>query len=97
MIPGHGIPSADVREAVAATRDYIHYVRDAMRRAVADFIPFDEAYAATDWSAYQDLPAFEASNRGNAYRIWKPRRLNSTRRLWMTSRDSCPIPRRGGV
>jgi glyoxylase-like metal-dependent hydrolase (beta-lactamase superfamily II) len=70
VIPGHGKPSADAGEAVAATRDYIHYVRDAMGRAVADFIPFDEAYAATDWSAYQDLPAFDASNRGNAYRIY---------------------------
>jgi glyoxylase-like metal-dependent hydrolase (beta-lactamase superfamily II) len=70
VIPGHGKPSADVREAVAATRDYILYVRDAMRRAVADFIPFDEAYESTDWSAYADMPAFDASNRGNAYRIY---------------------------
>jgi glyoxylase-like metal-dependent hydrolase (beta-lactamase superfamily II) len=70
VIPGHGIPSEDVEESVAATRNYIHYVRDAMQQAVADFVPFDEAYAATDWSPYQDLPAFDASNRGNAYRIY---------------------------
>jgi hypothetical protein len=55
---------------VAATRDYIVYVRNAMRQAVEDFIPFDEAYRAADWSAYQDMPAFAASNRGNAYRIY---------------------------
>ena len=70
VIPGHGTPSADVSEAVAATRDYIVYVRNAMRQAVADFIPFDQAYEAADWSAYADMPAFAASNRGNAYRIY---------------------------
>jgi len=70
VIPGHGSPSDNLQQAVALTRDYIAYVRDAMRSAVADFVPFDAAYAATDWSAYKDLPAFDASNRGNAYRIY---------------------------
>jgi len=70
VIPGHGTPSADVSEAVAATRDYIVYVRKAMRQAVADFVPFDKAYNAADWSAYAGMPAFDASNRGNAYRIY---------------------------
>ena len=40
-----------------------------MQQAVDDFIPFDQAYEDTDWSAYQAMPAFDASNRGNAYRI----------------------------
>ena len=70
VIPGHGAPSGDVREAMVATRNYIIYVRDAMRKAVADFVPFDEAYEAVDWSPYRHLPAFDASNRGNAYRIY---------------------------
>jgi glyoxylase-like metal-dependent hydrolase (beta-lactamase superfamily II) len=70
VIPGHGAPSEDVQAAVTTTREYIVYVRDAMRKAVADFVPFDEAYEATDWSAYEDMPAFGASNRGNAYRIY---------------------------
>ena len=70
VIPGHGTPSADVSEAVAATRDYIVYVRDTMRQAVADFMPFDQAYEAADWSVYATMPAFDASNRGNAYRIY---------------------------
>jgi hypothetical protein len=70
VIPGHGTASTDVREAVAATGDYINYVKAAMGRAVADFVPFDEAYESTDWSAYRDMPAFDASNRGNAYRIY---------------------------
>jgi glyoxylase-like metal-dependent hydrolase (beta-lactamase superfamily II) len=70
VIPGHGEPSDDVVQAIAVTRDYINYVREVMREAVADFIPFDEAYDATDWSKYRNLPAFDASNRGNAYRIY---------------------------
>lgn len=70
VIPGHGEPSDNVQQAIATTRDYIEYVRDAMRKAVADFIPFDEVYEATDWSAYKNMPAFDASNRGNAYRIY---------------------------
>ena len=70
VIPGHGAPSDDVRNAIAATRDYIEYVRSAMGQAVDDFILFDEAYEATDWSEYESMPAFDASNRGNAYRIY---------------------------
>jgi glyoxylase-like metal-dependent hydrolase (beta-lactamase superfamily II) len=70
VIPGHGTPSADVSEAVAATRDDIVYVRDAMRQAVRDFIPFDQACEAADWFACAAMPAFAASNRGNACRIY---------------------------
>lgn len=70
IIPGHGDASSDPEQAVAATRDYILYVRAAMRTAVEQFMSFDEAYDQTDWSRYQHLPAFDASNRGNAYRIF---------------------------
>jgi hypothetical protein len=41
-----------------------------MHQATADFVPFEQAYQATDRSAYEDMPAFVASNRGNAYRIY---------------------------
>jgi glyoxylase-like metal-dependent hydrolase (beta-lactamase superfamily II) len=70
VIPGHGTPSDNLQEAIALTRGYINYVRNAMQQAVADFVPFEEAYEATDWSDYADMPAFAASNRGNAYRIY---------------------------
>lgn len=70
IIPGHGTLSEDARQVVGATRDYILYVREAMARAVRDFVPFDEAYRDTDWSRYESLPAFDASNRGNAFRIY---------------------------
>ncbi len=70
IIPGHGQPSASVKEAIAFTRDYIAYVRDTMGKAVADWIDFDAAYDHTDWSKYRGFPAFDANNRGNAYRIY---------------------------
>jgi glyoxylase-like metal-dependent hydrolase (beta-lactamase superfamily II) len=70
VIPGHGTAADDLQQAITLTRDYINYVRNAMRQAVEDFVPFDEAYESTDWSNYADLPAFNASNRGNAYRIY---------------------------
>jgi len=38
-----------------------------MGKAVEDLSPFDEAYAATDWSRFAKLPAFDAANRINAY------------------------------
>jgi hypothetical protein len=31
---------------------------------------FDSAYAATDWSEFESLPAFEAANRRNAYQVY---------------------------
>jgi hypothetical protein len=33
-------------------------------------VPFDEAYAATDWSEFEQLPAFEEANRRNAYQVY---------------------------
>jgi glyoxylase-like metal-dependent hydrolase (beta-lactamase superfamily II) len=70
IIPGHGKASTQAKQAIAFTRDYIQAVRSAMAKAVRDWTDFDVAYAATDWSAYRDMPAFAANNRGNAYRIY---------------------------
>ena len=38
-----------------------------MGKAVEDFVPFEEAYAKTDWSRFAKVPAFDAANRINAY------------------------------
>ncbi len=70
IIPGHGRPSTSAKDAIAFTRDYITYVRAAMGKAAADWTDFDAAYNATDWSKYKGMPAFDANNRGNAYRIF---------------------------
>ena len=70
IIPGHGKPSTEAAKAIAFTRDYIQYVRDAMAKAVQNWTDFDAAYAQTDWSKYKDMPAFANNNRGNAYRVY---------------------------
>jgi glyoxylase-like metal-dependent hydrolase (beta-lactamase superfamily II) len=67
VVPGHGPASHDVARDLALTRDYLVYLRETMGRAVRDLTPFDEAYAATDWSRYKALPAFEPANRINAW------------------------------
>jgi glyoxylase-like metal-dependent hydrolase (beta-lactamase superfamily II) len=70
IIPGHGRPSDAVDSAIVFTRDYIAYLRSAMASAVQGWIPFETAYRDTDWSKYQKLPAFDATNKGNAYRVF---------------------------
>ncbi|MCY7386677.1 MAG: MBL fold metallo-hydrolase [Burkholderiales bacterium] len=67
MITGHGAPSRNPAADLTLTRDYLIYIRQTMGKAVEDFVPFDEAYAKTDWSRFAKLPAFEAANRINAY------------------------------
>ena len=67
MIPGHGPVSEDPAKDLVLTRDYLVYMRAVMGKAVADFVPFEEAYAKADWSRFSAVPAFEAANRTNAY------------------------------
>lgn len=70
MIPGHGAASSTPVADLKLTRDYLIFVRQAMGKAVQDFVPFDEAYAQTDWSRFSKLPAFLDANRANAYNTY---------------------------
>ena len=70
IIPGHGDVETDVARSLAFTKGYLEYVINAMKKALQDMKSFDEAYKKTDWSKYENMPAFKASNRGNAYRIY---------------------------
>jgi glyoxylase-like metal-dependent hydrolase (beta-lactamase superfamily II) len=67
MVTGHGEISRDPARDLGLTRDYLVYLRQVMGKAVEDFVPFEEAYAKTDWSRFAKVPAFEAANRINAY------------------------------
>jgi glyoxylase-like metal-dependent hydrolase (beta-lactamase superfamily II) len=67
MVPGHGPASSNPRPDMQLTRDYLVFLREAMGRAAANLDPFDEAYAATDWSRVARYPRFEEANRMNAY------------------------------
>lgn len=70
LVPGHGPHQAMPVKAVGLTYHYLSYLREKMGAAVDELMPFDEAYAATDWSEYSDLPAFDAANRRNAYQVY---------------------------
>jgi glyoxylase-like metal-dependent hydrolase (beta-lactamase superfamily II) len=67
MVTGHGKVSDNPARDLGLTRDYLVYLRQVMGKAVEDFVPFEEAYAKTDWSRFAKVPAFEAANRINAY------------------------------
>ena len=70
MVPGHGAHSDQPAQDLKLTRDYLVYLRARMGQAVAEFTPFDEAYAKTDWSEFETLPAFADANRRNAYNTY---------------------------
>ena len=70
LVPGHGAASNTPQTDLALTRDYLNYVRTTMGKEVNDLVPFDEAYARTDWSKYAKLPAFAQANRPNAYNTY---------------------------
>ena len=70
LIPGHGPAAADPNKAISMTRQYLAHMRNIMGQAVEEMLPFDEAYAAADWSTFKHLPAFEAANRRNAYQVY---------------------------
>jgi len=70
LVPGHGPASTDPADTIAFTRRYLAYLRQSMGKGVEEFIPFDEVYANTDWSEFENLPAFAEGNRINAYQVY---------------------------
>lgn len=70
LVPGHGPATHDPKDTISLTRRYLAYLRKVMGAAVDEFIPFDEAYAAADWSEFENLPAFKEGNRINAYQVY---------------------------
>ena len=69
LVPGHGAASTHPVQALSATKNYLEFLVNTMKKAVEEMIPFDEAYNV-DWSRYQNLPAFEGANRKNAYSVY---------------------------
>ena len=70
VVPGHGPASKDPKKDIGMTRDYLKYLRNSMGQAVQDFVPFEEAYKSTDWSAFEATPMFGFANRMNAYNTY---------------------------
>lgn len=69
-LPGHGAASFDAAQDIDLTRRYLQHLQASMAKAVEQLQSFDEAYAATDWSAFSSVPAFQAANRLNAYGVF---------------------------
>lgn len=70
IVPGHGALSANPVQLVELTRGYLEFLRNSMKQAVEDWVPFDEAYDEIDWGDYEFLPAFFEANRKNAYQVY---------------------------
>jgi len=70
IVPGHGAASRQALEDLALTRDYLIHLRRVMGEAARNLEPFDEAYAAADWSRFAKMPLFQAANRMNAYNTY---------------------------
>lgn len=70
VVPGHGAASTEPKKDIGMTRDYLRHLRQSMGQAVEDFVPFEEAYARTDWSAFEGTPMFGFANRMNAYNTY---------------------------
>ena len=70
VVPGHGPVSTEAHQDMQLTRDYLVYLRKTMGEAAREMTPFDEAYKATDWSAYEHMPLFGPANRMNAYNTY---------------------------
>lgn len=70
LVPGHGPAARDPVGAVRLTLEYLRYTRDRMAVAVDEMQPFAEAYGATDWGRFEQLPAFDAAHRRNAYGVY---------------------------
>ncbi|HYD61605.1 MAG TPA: MBL fold metallo-hydrolase [Noviherbaspirillum sp.] len=67
VVPGHGSASDKTMQDMQLTRDYLIFLRKKMGEAVADMVPFDEAYSKVDWGRFEKYPAFQQANRLNAY------------------------------
>lgn len=70
LIPGHGPAAKDPNKAISSTRRYLAKVRSVMADAVKNLDDFAETYDKTDWSEFENLPAFAEANRRNAYQVY---------------------------
>lgn len=70
IVPGHGPLSNEARKDTELTRDYLVYLRTSMGQAAKNMTPFEDAYQAADWTAFEHLPLFRVANRMNAYNTY---------------------------
>lgn len=70
LVPGHGDASNDPASAIKLTKSYLQYMREVMGNAVEEMEEFVDAYEDTDWSTFEEMPAFDNVNRLNANTVF---------------------------
>ena len=70
LVPGHGPASSKPAAAIKTTKEYLQFMRQVMSAAVEDMEEFSEAYDGTDWTEFEDMPAFNNVNRLNANTVF---------------------------
>ncbi len=70
LIPGHGPAAKEPNKAISSTRKYLAKIRSVMHGAVINLDDFAETYDKTDWSEFENLPAFKEVHRRNAYQVF---------------------------
>ncbi|MBL4661233.1 MAG: MBL fold metallo-hydrolase [Alcanivoracaceae bacterium] len=70
LVPGHGPASGNPTDAIKLTKSYLKFMREVMGDAVEEMEEFVDAYEATDWSKFEDMPAFSSVNRLNANTVF---------------------------
>jgi len=63
FVPGHGIASNQPKQTMDLTCRYLNFLLDKFSVAVKEMKPFEETYAAIDWSIFANEAAFGAANR----------------------------------
>lgn len=67
LVPGHGPAARLPEDGLGFTRAYLQDLRATLGPPARAFVPFDDAYAAADWSRWRGVPMFDAAHRQNAY------------------------------
>lgn len=70
VVPGHGAVSTQAVADMELTRAYLAHLRASMGKAAKNMDPFDDAYKATDWTAFEQVPLFGVLNRVNAFNTY---------------------------
>ena len=70
IIPGHGAAFNDFSIGSKLTKNYLNLLLKTMTEGVEELLSFDEIYTNTNWSEFENLPAFKSGNRLNAYRVF---------------------------
>ncbi len=70
LVPGHGPASDSPADAIKLTKSYLNFMREVMGNAVEEMEEFVDAYEDTDWSDFEDMPAFSSVNRLNANTVF---------------------------